>query len=66
VVGQGAADKRQVQHMVRALLELSGTPQADAADALACAVCHAHHANGAGALVRPRARRRRSLRRLPR
>jgi crossover junction endodeoxyribonuclease RuvC len=46
VVGKGAADKRQVQHMVRALLELSGTPQADAADALACAICHAHHMNG--------------------
>ena len=29
--------------MVKALLELSGTPQADAADALACAICHAHH-----------------------
>src|SRR6266516_6957792 len=28
VVGGGAADKRQVQHMVKALLELSGTPQA--------------------------------------
>src|SRR5258706_69147 len=32
VVGKGAADKRQVQHMVKALLELSGIPQADAAD----------------------------------
>jgi crossover junction endodeoxyribonuclease RuvC len=46
VVGKGAADKRQVQHMVKALLDLSGTPQADAADALACAICHAHHMNG--------------------
>jgi crossover junction endodeoxyribonuclease RuvC len=43
VVGYGAAQKHQVQHMVRLLLELSGTPQADAADALAIALCHAHH-----------------------
>ncbi|WP_017445955.1 crossover junction endodeoxyribonuclease RuvC [Gayadomonas joobiniege] len=42
VVGKGAADKSQVQHMVTSLLELSGRPQADAADALAVAVCHAH------------------------
>lgn len=58
VVGGGAAQKRQVQHMVKALLELSGTPQADAADALACAICHAHHMNGAMP-VRPRRARRR-------
>ncbi|MGM0526420.1 MAG: crossover junction endodeoxyribonuclease RuvC [Pseudomonadota bacterium] len=42
VVGTGAADKTQVQHMVVALLKLSRTPQADAADALAVALCHAH------------------------
>ncbi|MBL4834459.1 MAG: crossover junction endodeoxyribonuclease RuvC [Pseudomonas sp.] len=42
VVGTGAADKTQVQHMVTQLLGLSGTPQADAADALAAALCHAH------------------------
>ncbi|RUO77086.1 crossover junction endodeoxyribonuclease RuvC [Idiomarina seosinensis] len=42
VVGTGAADKAQVQHMVVALLKLSRTPQADAADALAVALCHAH------------------------
>lgn len=40
VVGRGHADKTQVQHMVRALLKLPDTPQADAADALACALCH--------------------------
>ncbi|WP_304640678.1 crossover junction endodeoxyribonuclease RuvC [Pseudomonas sp.] len=45
VVGTGAADKVQVQHMVTQLLGLSGTPQADAADALAIALCHAHSAN---------------------
>ncbi|MFN7098145.1 MAG: crossover junction endodeoxyribonuclease RuvC [Gammaproteobacteria bacterium] len=44
VVGYGAAKKVQVQHMVRVLLELSGFPQADAADALAIALCHANHA----------------------
>ncbi|MGB3596621.1 crossover junction endodeoxyribonuclease RuvC [Pseudomonas neustonica] len=42
VVGTGAADKKQVQHMVTQLLSLAGTPQADAADALAIALCHAH------------------------
>jgi crossover junction endodeoxyribonuclease RuvC len=41
VVGYGAANKQQVQHMVRMLLNLSDSPQADAADALAIAVCHA-------------------------
>ncbi len=43
VVGKGHADKVQVQHMVKVLLSLSNTPQADAADALAVALCHAHH-----------------------
>ncbi|WP_416308295.1 crossover junction endodeoxyribonuclease RuvC [Neptunicella sp. SCSIO 80796] len=42
VVGKGAADKSQVQHMVTYLLKLPGTPQADAADALAVALCHGH------------------------
>lgn len=42
VVGNGAADKSQVQHMVAMLLKLPGLPQADAADALAIALCHAH------------------------
>lgn len=42
VVGTGGADKSQVQHMVQALLGLSRKPQADAADALAIALCHAH------------------------
>ncbi len=42
VVGNGGADKSQVQHMVQALLGLSRKPQADAADALAIALCHAH------------------------
>tara|TARA_B100001109_G_scaffold193573_1_gene160129 strand:+ start:21242 stop:21757 length:516 start_codon:yes stop_codon:yes gene_type:complete len=42
VVGRGGADKEQVQHMVQSLLKLPGKPQADAADALAIAICHAH------------------------
>lgn len=42
VVGNGGADKTQVQHMVVQMLKLSATPQADAADALAVAICHAH------------------------
>ncbi len=42
VVGFGGADKRQVVHMMRSLLALSGALAADASDALAVAVCHAH------------------------
>lgn len=42
VVGRGHAEKGQIQHMVRVLLSLSATPQSDAADALAVALCHGH------------------------
>ena len=42
VVGHGHAAKEQVQAMVKRLLALQGDPSADAADALACAICHAH------------------------
>lgn len=42
VVGYGAAKKEQVQHMVQRLLNISEKLQADAADALAIALCHAH------------------------
>ena len=42
IVGSGAAEKFQVAHMIRALLALPERPGADAADALAVAVCHAH------------------------
>ncbi len=48
VVGNGHAKKEQVQDMVRRLLGLSCTPSADAADALACAICHAHGGLGLG------------------
>ena len=40
IVGTGRANKEQVAHMVRVLLNLPGVPQADAADALAIALCH--------------------------
>ena len=49
VVGTGRATKAQVQHMVRVLLNLKGQPAADAADALAIAICHvntARHGQG--------------------
>lgn len=42
LVGSGGATKEQVQHMVCALLQLKTCPQADAADALAIALCHGH------------------------
>ena len=50
VTGRGGADKTQVQHMVKSLLKLSAAPQADAADALAIALCHAYTASGLVAL----------------
>jgi crossover junction endodeoxyribonuclease RuvC len=43
VVGSGAADKQQIQHMIQRLLGLDSLPQSDEADALAIAICHAHH-----------------------
>ena len=42
LVGRGAAEKRQVQHMVKAILGIQEAIQEDAADALAVAICHAH------------------------
>jgi len=48
VVGKGHAEKGQVQEMVRRLLGLSAAPGSDAADALACAICHAHGGQGLG------------------
>ena len=48
VVGNGHAAKEQVQHMVRRLLSLPAEPAEDAADALACAICHAHGGQGLG------------------
>lgn len=47
VVGKGSADKNQMQHMVQILLSLNEKPQADAADALAVALCHLHRIQNA-------------------
>ncbi|MFT3741733.1 MAG: crossover junction endodeoxyribonuclease RuvC [Gammaproteobacteria bacterium] len=43
IVGYGAAEKHQIQHMIKCLLNLTGTLSKDAADALAVAICHAQH-----------------------
>lgn len=51
VVGNGHANKEQVQSMVQRLLALSGMPRPDAADALAVAICHAHGGQGLGKLA---------------
>ena len=51
VVGKGHAKKEQVQEMVRRLLALPANPSPDAADALACAICHAHGGLGLGKLA---------------
>jgi crossover junction endodeoxyribonuclease RuvC len=63
VVGRGGAEKQQVAQMVTWLLGLNETPQSDAADALAVAICHAHmrvglaRQAGAGGFKRGRMRR---------
>lgn len=51
VVGYGAAEKDQVNHMVVHLLMLNNAPQNDAADALAIAICHSHMRNGLSAII---------------
>ena len=51
VVGAGHARKEQVQEMVKRLLNLPGRPSPDAADALACAICHAHGGQGLGTMA---------------
>ena len=58
VVGYGAAEKHQVQEMVRVLLSLKTAPAPlDASDALAVAICHFHHAGLAERVVgKPAAR----------
>ncbi len=52
LVGNGHADKTQVAHMVKLLLPTSTATKADATDALAIAICHAHHGRTAVANVR--------------
>jgi crossover junction endodeoxyribonuclease RuvC len=51
VVGNGHAAKEQVQEMVKRLLKLPAVPRPDSADALACAICHAHGGQGLGQLA---------------
>lgn len=51
VVGNGHAAKEQVQEMVKRLLNLPAIPKPDSADALACAICHAHGGQGLGHLA---------------
>ncbi len=55
VVGVGGADKAQVQAMVRRLLPGASIEGPDSADALAVAICHAHHVQTASRWVRPAA-----------
>ena len=62
VVGSGGADKHQVQHMVTAILKLNKTPQADAADALAVAICHSHMGRGLAAIAGASKIRRKRIR----
>ena len=62
VVGTGAADKSQVQHMVKVLLKLAAAPQEDAADALAAALCHAHTQQSMINMAGAKSVRRRRLR----
>lgn len=51
VCGYGAADKEQVQEMVCRILGLDVKPQQDAADGLACAICHAHSSHSMNKLL---------------
>ena len=54
LVGKGGAQKEQVQHMVGILLSLRGSMVLDESDALAVALCHAHHHSTAQRLVAAR------------
>ena len=57
VVGYGNAEKHQVQEMVRVLLSLKAIPEPhDAADALAIAICHFHHAGAKDRILAAEAR----------
>jgi crossover junction endodeoxyribonuclease RuvC len=61
VVGTGKAEKKQVQMMVKTLLELPKAPHpADAADALAAAICHIHSSRMREMLKNPPAMRQMS------
>jgi crossover junction endodeoxyribonuclease RuvC len=57
VVGYGNAEKHQVQEMMRILLKLPHVPEPhDAADALATAICHFHHAESKGRILAAQAK----------
>lgn len=62
LVGHGGAEKEQVNHMVRHILNLNAAPQVDAGDALAAAICHSNHMSGVQSLAKYGRRRRRSVR----
>lgn len=64
VVGYGAATKTQVQQMVKTMLNLPKVPQADAADALAIAICHAHSRTSVQAIMKNKAGTAKSFRNL--
>ena len=57
VVGSGSASKEQVQHMISMLLKLEKGLQADQADALGIALCHAHNRGLTGKVALPSRRR---------
>lgn len=59
VTGSGSADKQQVQTMVRAMLAIEPALQADAADGLAIAICHAHSRTRNGVSAPPTRKRAR-------
>ncbi|MEQ9562440.1 MAG: crossover junction endodeoxyribonuclease RuvC [Woeseiaceae bacterium] len=56
VVGTGAASKEQIQHMVKSMLGLEGTPSPDSADALAAAICYGHQRRLRGRLEQSKLR----------
>ncbi len=62
LVGHGGAEKIQVNHMVRHILNLTSAPQVDAGDALAAAICHSHHLTGSQAVAQYSRRGRRVMR----
>ncbi len=59
IVGRGSAEKAQVQHMIKVLLNLEARPETDAADALAVALCHGHTRQGLLCMPGVRRNRRR-------
>ena len=52
VIGVGHGDKKQIQMMVKVLMPRADFKDADSADALAVAICHAHHRASAAGMMR--------------